>query len=522
MGATQCVVCMYLPLWINEFAPANQKTSWMSYQQASVPFGVMMGYILASFITTFVADPHDPMVDAPLCYGILCWRWPFLIEVVLLTPFCLAIFLVPREHVIIRIGDKAPAASSNKSDIGLVEASPRLEEDVKIATVHTPLNSVKQRLYSDHDASASSPSPSGRRPSHSSVDNAESELPSSLVDQNAYIEMKSVLSQPSIGNSLGSREMISPETRGDHTIVSTMKAHHHHESDDESDDGTYNPHLQAEERTRKRRLRRHSMTASMVDPFYTRNVVRPSYDDLPTLESSPDLLSMLPNLNWSSMRVNTSADSSMRDLEAGGISDHPSAASKPSTPKKASTSTSTPETSTNPWSWRSPLSLPWIRSTPKKSLSVDSAVLSTPPMMTGDNSHQGGPIDEESRGRSDSNLSEPSLQLHDRGINSMMSSTINSRTVNGRSNSDGSVDSFVSSPSYTAYGANGHQLGSSSSSAAAARNTSTATASMSSSAGSTPAIAEDMQKSKASRSNPKSSVKQSIVYTSLREVAKQR
>jgi MFS family permease len=33
MGLTQCIMCVYLPLWINEYAPSSRRTSWMSYLQ---------------------------------------------------------------------------------------------------------------------------------------------------------------------------------------------------------------------------------------------------------------------------------------------------------------------------------------------------------------------------------------------------------------------------------------------------------------------------------------------------------
>ena len=33
MGLCQCVVCVFLPLWINEYAPSSRRTSWMSYVQ---------------------------------------------------------------------------------------------------------------------------------------------------------------------------------------------------------------------------------------------------------------------------------------------------------------------------------------------------------------------------------------------------------------------------------------------------------------------------------------------------------
>lgn len=33
MGLCQCIVCVYLPLWTNENAPRDKRTTWMSYLQ---------------------------------------------------------------------------------------------------------------------------------------------------------------------------------------------------------------------------------------------------------------------------------------------------------------------------------------------------------------------------------------------------------------------------------------------------------------------------------------------------------
>jgi MFS family permease len=33
MGLTQCVVCVFLPLWTNQFAPKEKRTTWMGYLQ---------------------------------------------------------------------------------------------------------------------------------------------------------------------------------------------------------------------------------------------------------------------------------------------------------------------------------------------------------------------------------------------------------------------------------------------------------------------------------------------------------
>ena len=38
MGLCQCVICVFLPLWTNENAPKEYRTSWMSYLQVSTGF----------------------------------------------------------------------------------------------------------------------------------------------------------------------------------------------------------------------------------------------------------------------------------------------------------------------------------------------------------------------------------------------------------------------------------------------------------------------------------------------------
>ena len=44
MGFTQCVVCVFLPLWTNENAPRLQRTSWMSYLQVCYILWIIFYY----------------------------------------------------------------------------------------------------------------------------------------------------------------------------------------------------------------------------------------------------------------------------------------------------------------------------------------------------------------------------------------------------------------------------------------------------------------------------------------------
>ncbi|KAF0693544.1 Aste57867_15502 [Aphanomyces stellatus] len=95
IGFTQTCLCVYAPLWVHEYAPKAQKTGWMSYLQGAVPIGVTLGYLMGS-VTVWVGQSYDG------CFDILCWRWPFLAQVVIVTPLALGVFFVPEEHIRMR------------------------------------------------------------------------------------------------------------------------------------------------------------------------------------------------------------------------------------------------------------------------------------------------------------------------------------------------------------------------------------------------------------------------------------
>jgi MFS family permease len=101
MGLCQCICCVFFPLWTNDFAPRRSTASWMSMLQASVPFGVMAGYIIASIILRF--EDADNLI-----FGMACWRIPLLIEGVSLIPFSIAIFFIPRQLITVRVTYDSP------------------------------------------------------------------------------------------------------------------------------------------------------------------------------------------------------------------------------------------------------------------------------------------------------------------------------------------------------------------------------------------------------------------------------
>lgn len=55
MGLCQCVICVFLPLWTNENAPKEYRTSWMSYLQ--VRWLCRTIYFLISQVIIFLCSP---------------------------------------------------------------------------------------------------------------------------------------------------------------------------------------------------------------------------------------------------------------------------------------------------------------------------------------------------------------------------------------------------------------------------------------------------------------------------------
>ncbi|ETV65011.1 hypothetical protein, variant 1 [Aphanomyces astaci] len=89
IGFTQSFLCVYTPLWVDAFSPRGSVAGWMSYLQGSVPLGVMFGYLFGSVSNWLSTD---------MCF-FQCWRWPFLLQFVLVVPLMIGVFFVPTEHL---------------------------------------------------------------------------------------------------------------------------------------------------------------------------------------------------------------------------------------------------------------------------------------------------------------------------------------------------------------------------------------------------------------------------------------
>lgn len=103
IGFTQAFPCVYTPLWVDEYAPREKVAGWMSYLQGSVPMGVMLGYFIGT-VSNWVVPESFQLFET--------WRWPFVVQFIAMCPIMVAIFFVPKKHLIIRSdSDKSPTGS---------------------------------------------------------------------------------------------------------------------------------------------------------------------------------------------------------------------------------------------------------------------------------------------------------------------------------------------------------------------------------------------------------------------------
>mmetsp|Transcript_5092 Transcript_5092/g.12342 ORF Transcript_5092/g.12342 Transcript_5092/m.12342 type:complete len:793 (-) Transcript_5092:104-2482(-) len=121
VGFFQAALVVYTPVWIDEFAPDGSHATWMAWLQAATPFGIMLGYMAAS---AFTFSGHDTLG------GIYTFRYAFLLQVALVTPYLAGIWAVPSRHinVVARFRSKMHAASIWETDLKIPshgEVSPR-------------------------------------------------------------------------------------------------------------------------------------------------------------------------------------------------------------------------------------------------------------------------------------------------------------------------------------------------------------------------------------------------------------
>ncbi|CAI2375849.1 unnamed protein product [Moneuplotes crassus] len=81
VGVCQTFTCVFVPIWIDIFAPKSRKTIWLTLSQLAVPLGVVVGYSITS-----------------ICMLSMSWRVSFYIQSGAFVPIGLLFLLYPNKY----------------------------------------------------------------------------------------------------------------------------------------------------------------------------------------------------------------------------------------------------------------------------------------------------------------------------------------------------------------------------------------------------------------------------------------
>ncbi|OWZ14003.1 Major Facilitator Superfamily (MFS) transporter [Phytophthora megakarya] len=95
----------------------------MSYLQGSVPMGVMLGYF-AGTVSNWIVPESFSLIQT--------WRWPFLLQFLALLPINVAIFFVPKKHLVIRSDNDKEAVGSGGTESASASSSDGMDDTQSI------------------------------------------------------------------------------------------------------------------------------------------------------------------------------------------------------------------------------------------------------------------------------------------------------------------------------------------------------------------------------------------------------
>jgi len=114
-GVTKALMAIFIPLWVDCFAPKPKITLWMSVFQGAAPFGIMFGYIFAGLVQAM------GIKRMWFSHSYLSWRIPFLMQALLLVPCFVCLSLLQPNWVVLGLA-KNKLGAVGGSDEGDEEA----------------------------------------------------------------------------------------------------------------------------------------------------------------------------------------------------------------------------------------------------------------------------------------------------------------------------------------------------------------------------------------------------------------
>ena len=82
-GATQVILAIFLPVWVDAFAPNEKKTMWMTLIITAAPMGLLAGYGMSAVVIT--------LSDS--------WWWAFYIVIFVIIPLMVILACVDSSQI---------------------------------------------------------------------------------------------------------------------------------------------------------------------------------------------------------------------------------------------------------------------------------------------------------------------------------------------------------------------------------------------------------------------------------------
>lgn len=109
IGFSLAFIVVYTPVWIDEFAPKRRQSVWMALQNAGVPVGIMVGYLIGAFFSSYTS---------------IEWSFAFYFKAALMIPT--VIYLIKADRQTINTihnpqqpeGEEAAAGTATSTTVG--------------------------------------------------------------------------------------------------------------------------------------------------------------------------------------------------------------------------------------------------------------------------------------------------------------------------------------------------------------------------------------------------------------------
>lgn len=98
-GVSQVILSIYLPVWVDAYAPRNRKTRWMTFIITAAPAGLFVGYTMSAMIVMFGVN----------------WQWAFYIHIIMLIPVSQVFFAIKNNMLDVQKRNNVQSTANNET-----------------------------------------------------------------------------------------------------------------------------------------------------------------------------------------------------------------------------------------------------------------------------------------------------------------------------------------------------------------------------------------------------------------------